>query len=101
MDHLLQRALEIANRPRRCERVENAMNEETITEPAARPMVQAGDHVEWLSPALPRQQGEVLAVHGDGTFEVFHSLTEAVCRLPIAWITRVVNVPMNPEGPTP
>ncbi len=51
--------------------------------------MRAGDWVEWLSPALPKQQGEVLAVYPDGTFEVFHPLSETVCRLPTSWITRV------------
>ncbi len=45
---------------------------------------------EWLSPALPRQQAKVLAVHEDGTFEAFHPLSEIVCRMPTAWITRVL-----------
>src|SRR5690348_2229973 len=54
-----------------------------------RPVLQIGDWVEWLSDALPRQQGTVLAVHPDGTFEVFHPLTEAKCRLPVRWVTTV------------
>ena len=57
---------------------------------AVRPVLQAGNWVEWLSPALPPQQGEVLAVHPDGTFEVYHPLAEALCRLPITWVKRVV-----------
>ncbi len=65
------------------------------------PTLKAGDWVEWLSPALPTQQGEVLAVYDDGTFEVFHPLSEIPCRLPISWITRVVNARTNSEGPTP
>jgi|SRR5215831_8490584 len=55
--------------------------------------VRAGRWVEWLSPALPRQQGEVLAVHPDGTFEAFHPITEAVCRMPVAWVIRVMKAP--------
>lgn len=65
-----------------------------------RPAVQPGDRVEWMSPALPRQEAEVLAVYEDGTFEAFHPLTEIVCRMPTSWITRVVTTSTNPEGPT-
>lgn len=65
------------------------------------PPLKPGVCVEWLSPALTRQQGEVLAVYEDGTFEAFHPLTEIVCRMPTAWITRVVTASTNPEGPTP
>lgn len=65
---------------------------------AVRWVFQAGDWVEWRSPALPKQQGEVLAVHPDRTFEVFHPLTEAVCRLPGAWVLRVLRNPMNRAG---
>jgi hypothetical protein len=56
---------------------------------AVRLVLRHGNWVEWLSPALPRQRGEVLAVHPDGTFTVFHSLSESLCRLPTAWIVRV------------
>ena len=84
MDSLLQRALAIANRPRRSQR----------------PAIQPGDLVEWLSPALPRQHGEVLAVHPDGTFEVFVPISEVVCRLPISWITRNITTAPTQEGPT-
>lgn len=66
---------------------------------AVRPVIRPGDLVEWLSPALPKQQGEVLAVHGD-SFTIFHPLAETLCRLPISWITRVVEAPTNPEEPT-
>lgn len=55
---------------------------------AVRPVIQVGDTVEWLSPALPAQRAEVLAVHDDGTFEVFHPLTEILCQLPLHWIVR-------------
>lgn len=65
---------------------------------AVRPVFQAGDRVEWLSPALPRQQGEVLAVHPDSTFEVFHPLTEAICRLQLAWVIRVFSAPVDTTG---
>lgn len=52
--------------------------------------------VEWLSPALPRQQGEVLDVDlKDQTFTVFHPLSEMLCRLPIAWITRIITTEME------
>ena len=50
--------------------------------------IRPGDVVEWLSPALPKQQGEVLAVDGD-CFTVWHPLTEKLCRLPVSWITRM------------
>jgi hypothetical protein len=60
-------------------------------------VVQVGDWVEWLSPALPKQQGEVLAVYPDRTFEVFHPLTESLCRLPIGWVIRVLKDPMNSD----
>lgn len=56
---------------------------------AVRPVLCPGDIVEWLSPALPKQQGEVLEVYQDGNFEVFHPLTEILCRLPIRWATKV------------
>ncbi|MBX3325161.1 MAG: hypothetical protein U0223_07480 [Nitrospira sp.] len=52
------------------------------------PELSLGDVVEWLSPALPRQQGEVLALYDDGTFEVWHPLTKMLCRLPRAWVTQ-------------
>ncbi len=58
-----------------------------------RPVLQAGDWVEWLSEALPRQQATVLAVHPDGTFEVFHPLALASRRLPIGWVTKVWKSP--------
>ncbi|QPD06401.1 MAG: hypothetical protein Nkreftii_004175 [Candidatus Nitrospira kreftii] len=57
------------------------------------PVLHPGEWVEWRSPALPQQRGEVLAVYTDRTFEVFHPLTEAVCRLPIAWVTQVLRDP--------
>ena len=57
-----------------------------------------GDVVEWLSPALPKQQGRVLGVYQDDSFEVFHPLSEALCRLPMAWITRVVNRSIHQTG---
>jgi hypothetical protein len=60
---------------------------------AVRPVLCPGDIVEWLSPALPKQRGEVLAMHQDGTFEVFHLLAGTLCRLPMTWIIRV-----NPCG---
>lgn len=53
------------------------------------PVLEPGDWAEWLSPALPHQRGEVLAVHPDRTFEVFHPLAEAICRLPVTWVTKV------------
>lgn len=68
---------------------------------AVRPVVQPGDLVEWLSPALPRQQGEVLAVYPDGTFEVFVPISEVVRRLPIQWVTRVLNAPMSTSQERP
>lgn len=58
-------------------------------------VVQVGDWVEWLSPALPTQHGEVLGVHNDGTFEVWHPLTETFCRLPVGWVIRVLKDPMT------
>ena len=61
-------------------------------------VVQVGDLVEWLSPALPKQQGEVLAVHPDRTFEVFHPLTDTLCRLPVGWVIRLLRDPMNTKG---
>lgn len=61
--------------------------------------VQAGNWVEWLSPALPKQQGEVLAVYQDGTFEVFHPLSETLCRLPVKWVIRVMGHGHNQEVP--
>ena len=66
-----------------------------------RPVLQAGDLVEWLSPALPKQREEVLAVYDNGTFEVWHPLTEAICRLPVAWVMRILNGPTStiPEKP--
>lgn len=60
---------------------------------AVRPVVQAGNWVEWLSLALPKQRGEVLAVHPDKTFEVYHPLTQAVCRLPVGWVTKILKRP--------
>jgi hypothetical protein len=36
----------------------------------------------------------VLNIDGDW-FTVYHPLTEAVCRLPVAWITRVLPRPTN------
>ena len=53
------------------------------------PSFQAGDWVEWLSPALREQQAEVRAVHPDNTFEVFHPLSLTLCRLPVRWVTKV------------
>lgn len=54
------------------------------------PVLCPGDVVEWLSPALPKQQGEVLGLYPDGTFEVLHPLSERLCRLPVVWVIRVV-----------
>lgn len=65
---------------------------------AVRPVLCPGDIVEWFSPALPKQQGEVLAVYKDGTFEVFHSLAGKLCRLPMAWVIRVITRPINLTG---
>ena len=60
---------------------------------AVRLVLCPGDIVEWLSPALPKQRGEVLAVYQSGTFEVFHPLAEKLCRLPMTWVIRVVTRP--------
>ncbi len=60
---------------------------------AVRPVLCPGDVVEWLSPALPKQRGEVLAVSHDGNFEVYHPLAGTLCRLPMMWVIRV-----NPCG---
>jgi hypothetical protein len=60
--------------------------------------IRPGVWVEWLSPALPKQQGEVLAVYQDGTFEVFHPLAEKLCRLPVMWVIRVVTHPIDLTG---
>lgn len=71
---------------------------------AVRPLLYPGDFVEWRSPALPKQRGEVLGVHDDGTFEVWHPLTERLCRLPVAWVLRVQRTAINPvanTGPFP
>lgn len=67
---------------------------------AVRPLLCPGDIVEWRSQALPKQRGEVLAVHTDGTFEVWHPLTEALCRLPVAWVLRVQRTAINPAANT-
>jgi hypothetical protein len=56
-----------------------------------------GCWVEWLSPALPTCRGEVLAVYPDGTCQVFHPLTEHLCRLPVAWVTAVFEQPPREE----
>jgi hypothetical protein len=61
------------------------------------PVLKAGVWVEWLSPALPAQRGEILAIHPDGTFDVHHPLTEILCHLPVTWITRVLPAPTNSE----
>lgn len=60
--------------------------------------IQPGDMVAWLSPLLPEQQGEVLAVHPDETFLAFHPLTEILCKLPLAWVTRIVMPAERQEG---
>ena len=60
-----------------------------------RPVLHPGDWVEWLSQALPKQRGEVLAVHDDGTFQVWHPLSETLCRLPMTWVIRVLNAPID------
>jgi hypothetical protein len=62
------------------------------------PVLCPGDIVEWLSPALPKQRGEVLDVHQNGTFEVFHPLAEKLCRLPVVWVIRVVAHPIDRTG---
>jgi len=63
-----------------------------------RPVLHPGDVVEWLSSALPKQRGEVLAVYDDGTFEVWHPLAETLCRLPMTWvIQQVVNRSIHSE----
>jgi hypothetical protein len=51
--------------------------------------IRPGMWVVWQSSALPACRGEVLALREDGTFEVFHPLTERLCRLPVLWITQV------------
>jgi len=51
--------------------------------------IRPGVWVEWQSPALLPCRGEVLAVYENETFEIFHPLTERLCRLPVAWITQV------------
>ncbi len=56
---------------------------------AVRPVLSPGDVVEWLSPALPKQRGEVRAVFDDGNFEVYHPLAGTLCRLPMIWVIRV------------
>lgn len=61
-----------------------------VIEPTPDQGIQPGDVVAWLSPALPEQRGEVLAVHPDGTFEVFHPLSETICRLPVNWVTKIL-----------
>ncbi len=53
------------------------------------PALKPGNLVEWQSPALFAQRGEVLAISGD-YFEAYHPVSECVCRMPTCWITRVV-----------
>jgi len=65
---------------------------------AVRLVLRPGDIVEWLSPALPKQHGEVLDVYQDGTFEVVHPLSVKLCRLPMAWITRVEKRSIDQTG---
>ncbi|MGE0469629.1 MAG: hypothetical protein AB7L09_12700 [Nitrospira sp.] len=65
---------------------------------AVRLVLRPGDIVEWLSPALPKQHGEVLDVYEDGTFEVVHTLSVKLCRLPMVWVTRVVNRSIDQTG---
>ncbi|MBK8274955.1 MAG: hypothetical protein IPK92_03730 [Nitrospira sp.] len=62
------------------------------------PVLRPGDVVEWRSPALPKQQGEVLVVHPDKTFSVYHPLTETLCRLPSGWVIKVIRPPINTQG---
>lgn len=61
-------------------------------------VVQIGSWVEWLSPALPKQQGEVLAVYQDNTFEVFHPLAATLCRLPLQWVIKVLRDSIDSQG---
>ena len=63
-------------------------NTQATAKPRTLPLLYPGDVVAWMSPALPRQQADVLAVHDDDTFEVLHPLTEVRCRLPMNWILR-------------
>lgn len=65
-----------------------------------RPALQPGDQIEWKSEALPVQTGEVLAISGD-YFDAYHPLSECVCRMPVAWITRNITTTPTQEGPTP
>ncbi|WHZ27565.1 MAG: hypothetical protein OJF51_002362 [Nitrospira sp.] len=84
---------------RACRLLEKMAGKVRVVEPASVvERLQAGVWVEWLSPALPKQQGEVLAVYQDSTFEVFHPLAATLCRLPIGWVIRVLRSPINPQG---
>lgn len=65
---------------------------------AVRLVLCPGEIVEWLSPALPIQRGKVLDVYQDGTFEVVHPLSVRPCRLPMVWVTRVVNSSIDKTG---
>lgn len=47
---------------------------------------QPGQTVTWNSPALGVLRGELLSVHSDGWVDVYHPLTEAVARIPAAWV---------------
>ena len=86
MDPLLQRALEIANRSRPTQRPAPRTPEASL-----RP--KPGQWVEWRSPALPNSLGEVLDLGTDeagaASFLVYHSRTEVLRWLPVAWIVRV------------
>ena len=80
-------------RPGEAEEVSDALAVQLLTRKpdTVRPVIEAGDWAEWLSPALPKQGEEVLVVYDEeGTFMVFHPLTRVICKLPMAWITRVV-----------
>ena len=53
--------------------------------------IRPGMWIEWLSPALHACQAEVLVLHPEGIVEVFHPLTEILCRIPVSWVIRILD----------
>ncbi|MGE3152144.1 MAG: hypothetical protein AB7G48_10790 [Nitrospiraceae bacterium] len=87
MDDLLQRALEIANRPRKAERVGHAMDEPTVSKPARR--MEPGQAVRWTSPLFGPCTGEILATYPDGAVLVWHPKTERLVKIPLDLVRRL------------
>ena len=57
--------------------------------------IKPGVWVEWHSPLFHPQRAEVIGMYTNEVLEVWHPITEQLCQIPRAWVTRVWTQPVG------